>query len=184
METKMKITLKRILLFNLALAFSVAGLAQAQSQSLSSAMEVSVFPADGQDSVQQSKDEAECYSWAEDNSGVDPFALLKQQEALDAQTDQQLAAAEDAQGGGGVVKGAAAGAIVGELAGNDVGHSAAVGAAIGGVANRRRNKKAQQQAAQVEQQAAGNAQATEAQVEKFMNGFTACLEAKDYVAKY
>ena len=180
----MKNALRKLLLFNLALAFSVAGVAQAQSQSLSSAMEVSVFPADGQDSVQQSKDEAECYSWAEDNSGVDPFELQKQQDAQDQQTDAQLAEAEKAQGGGGVVKGAAAGAVVGELAGNDVGHSAAVGAAIGGVANRRRNKKAQEQAAQVEQQAASGQQATAAQIDQFMNGFTACLEAKDYVAKY
>ena len=172
------------ILISLALVFPLGNLAQAQSQSLSSVMGVSVFPADGQDSTQQSKDEAECYSWAEDNSGVDPFELQKQQDAMDQQTDAQLAAAEDAQGGGGLVKGAAAGAVVGELAGNDVGHSAAVGAAIGGVANRRRNKKAQQQAAQVEQQAVAGQQATAEQMDDFMNGFTACLEAKDYVAKF
>jgi len=180
----MKNLVRKIVLLNLALIFSLGNLAQAQSQSLSSAMGVSVFPADGQDSTQQSKDEAECYSWAEDNSGVDPFALQKQQDAQDQQTAEQLAAAEQAQGGGGLIKGAAAGAVVGEIAGNDVGHSAAVGAAIGGVANRRRNKRAQQQAAQVEQQAASGQQATAEQVEKFMNGFTACLEAKDYVAKF
>ena len=180
----MKNALRKIIFFNLAVVFSLGSLAQAQGQSLSSAMGVSVFPADGQDSTQQSKDEAECYSWAEDNSGVDPFALQKQQDAHDQQTDEQLAAAEQAQGGGGLVKGAAAGAVVGELAGNDVGHSAAVGAAIGGVANRRRNKKAQQQAEQVAAQSAQTQQATEEQVENFMNGFTACLEAKDYVAKY
>ncbi len=180
----MKYTARYIIWASLALLFSLGSLVQAQSQSLASAMGVSVFPADGQDSTQQSKDEAECYSWAENNSGVDPFELQKQQDARDQQTDEQLAAAEQAQGGGGLVKGAAAGAVVGELAGNDVGHSAAVGAAIGGVANRRRNKKAQQQAAQVEQQAASGQQATAAQIDQFMNGFTACLEAKDYVAKY
>ena len=180
----MKNVVWKFMVLNLALLFSMGNLAQAQSQSLSSVMGVTVFPADGQDSSQQSKDEAECYSWAENESGVDPFELQKQQDARDQQTDEQLAAAEQAQGGGGVVKGAAAGAIVGELAGNDVGHSAAVGAAIGGVANRRRNKKAQQQAAQVEQQAASSQQATAEQVDKFMNGFTACLEAKDYIAKF
>jgi len=180
----MKIVVERVLLVSLALIYAVGSLAQAQSQSLSSTMGVSVFPADGQDGTQQSKDEAECYQWAADDSGVDPFELQKQQDAMDQQTDEQLAAAEAAQGGGGLVRGAAAGAVVGEIAGNDVGHSAAVGAAIGGVANRRRNKKAQQQAAQVEQQAASATQATEEQVGKFMNGFTACLEAKDYIAKY
>lgn len=180
----MKHAARNILWASLTLLFSLGNLAQAQGQSLSSAMGVSVFPADGQDSTQQSKDEAECYNWAENQSGVDPFELQKRQQANEQQTDAQLAAAEKAQGGGGVVRGAAAGAIVGELAGNDVGHSAAVGAAIGGVANRRRNKRAQQQAAQVEQQAASSQQATAAQIDQFMNGFTACLEAKDYVAKY
>ena len=141
----MKLTTRNLIWAGLALVFSLGSLVQAQSQSLSSAMGVSVFPADAQDATQQSKDEAECYSWAENESGVDPFALQKQQDAHDQQTEEQLAAAEQAQGGGGVVKGAAGGAVVGELAGNDVGHSAAVGAAIGGVANRRRNKQAQQQ---------------------------------------
>ena len=180
----MKNAAQSIVLAGLAFGIAPGGLAHAQDQSLASAIGVSVFPADGQDSTQQSRDEAECYSWAVDNSGVDPFEAQKQQDAMEQQTNEQLAAAEQAQGGGGVVKGAAAGAVIGELADNDVGHSAAVGAAIGGVANRRRNKRAQQQAAQVEQQATSAQQATEEQIGKFMNGFTACLEAKDYVAKY
>ncbi len=173
-----------IILVNLALAFLVGDLALAQSQTLGATVGMHVFPADGQDSVQQSKDEAECYDWAVTNSGSDPFELQREQDARDQQTDEQLAAAEGAQRGGGAVRGAAAGAVVGELAGNDVGHSAAVGAAIGAVGNRRRNRSAQQQAAQVEQQAAGATQATEEQIEHFKKAFSACLEAKDYVAKY
>ena len=172
------------ILLSLTLVFLPGSMAQAQSQSLSSAIEVSVFPADGQDSTQQSKDEAECYNWAVDNSGSDPFALQKQQDAQDQQTAEQVAAAQQAQGGGGAIRGAAAGAVVGELAGNDVGHSAAVGAAIGAVGNRRRNRKAQQYEEQAKQQAASAEQATTAQIDKFKNAFTACLEAKDYVAKY
>ena len=172
------------MLINSALVFSLGSLAQAQSQTLAATIEVYVFPADGQDSVQQSKDEAECYDWAAANSGVDPFQLQKQQAAADEQTAEQLAAAEQAQRGGGAVRGAAAGAVVGEIAGNDVGHSAAVGAAVGAVANRRRNKSAQQQATQVEQQAAVAEQATEEEIGKFKNAFGACLEAKNYVAKF
>ncbi|MGI9200152.1 MAG: bacteriocin class II family protein, partial [Woeseiaceae bacterium] len=138
-----------------------------------------------QDSTQQSKDEAECYNWAVENTGKDPFELLKQQEEKSEQTDAQIEAAEDAQGRNGtVVRGAAAGAIVGEVTGGDAGESAAIGAAVGIVAQRRRNRAAHQQAAAVEEQAAASEQATEQEVEKFMNGFTACLEAKDYVAKY
>ena len=145
---------------------------------------MTVFPAAGQDATQQSKDEAECYNWAVDNSGKDPFELLKQQEAKSAEADAQVAAAEGSQRGGGAIKGAAAGAIVGEVSGGDAGESAAIGAAVGIVAQRRRNRAAQHQAAQVEEQAAATEQATEAEIEQFMNGFTACLEAKDYVAKY
>ena len=177
--------LKRSTLFiGLGIALSLGNFAYAQD-SISSVMGVTVFPAEGQDSTQQSIDEADCYSWAEEDSGVDPFELQKQQDAKDQQTDEQIAAAESAQGGGGgLVKGAAAGAVVGELAGNDVGHSAAVGAAIGGVANRRRNKQAAAQAQQVEQQAATTQQATASQIDHFMKGFTACMEAKDYIAKF
>lgn len=179
----MKYLTRSTLFIGLGIALSLGNFANAQS-SLSSAMGVTVFPAEGQDSTQQSMDEADCYSWAEEDSGVDPFELQKQQDAKDQQTDEQIAAAEAAQGGGGVVKGAAAGAVVGELAGNDVGHSAAVGAAIGGVANRRRNKQAAAQAQQVEQQAATTQQATASQIDHFMKGFTACMEAKDYIAKF
>ena len=175
---------RRTLFFGFAIAISLGNFVHAQSQSLASALEVSVFPAAGQDSTQQSKDEAECYSWAVDNSGSDPFELTKQQEAKDEQTDAQIAAAEDAQRGGGAIRGAAAGAVIGEISGGDAGESAAIGAAVGAVGNRRRNRRAQQQAAEVEQHAATTQQATEAEIEKFMNGFTACLEAKDYVAKY
>jgi len=107
---------RRALFLGLAITVSLGNFAHAQSQTLASTLEVTVFPAAGQDSTQQSKDEAECYNWAVEDSGSDPFELIKQQEALDEQTDAQLAAAEDAQGGGGVVKGAAAGAVVGEIA--------------------------------------------------------------------
>jgi hypothetical protein len=178
----MNISARTILCLSVALAFSSSSLAK--DETLASALEVSVFPANGQDSTQQSKDEAECYSWAVENSGNDPFELIQQQEAAEEQTEAQLAAAEDAQRSGGVIKGAAAGAIVGEVTGGDAGESAAIGAAVGVVAQRRRNRAAHAQAAEVEQQAEAAEQATEAEVELFMNGFTACLEAKDYVAKY
>ncbi|MGI9220522.1 MAG: hypothetical protein ACR2QS_05745 [Woeseiaceae bacterium] len=169
----------------LAATILVGNLAYAQSQTLANTLEVSVFPAAGQDSTQQSKDEAECYNWAVENTGKDPFELLKQQEAKTEQSNAQIESAEDAQGRNGtVVRGAAAGALVGEVSGGDAGESAAIGAAVGVVANRRRNRAAAQQQAAVEEQAKANEQATEQEVEKFMNGFTACLEAKDYVAKY
>lgn len=56
----MREALLRVILLSLALAFPFGSLALAQSQSLGSTMDVFVFPAQGQDSSQQSKDEAAC----------------------------------------------------------------------------------------------------------------------------
>ena len=59
------------------------------SGTLASTMEVYVFPTEGQDASQQSKDEASCFEWAVDNTGSDPFSLDKEAEA-----NEELAAAE------------------------------------------------------------------------------------------
>ena len=67
----MREALLRVILLSLALAFPFGSLALAQSQSLGSTMDVFVFPAQGQDSSQQSKDEAACYEWAVGNTAAD-----------------------------------------------------------------------------------------------------------------
>lgn len=59
--------------------------AVAQTNSLASTLEVYVFPSEGQDSAQQSKDESECYQWAATSTGGDPFDLAKQQNADERQ---------------------------------------------------------------------------------------------------
>ena len=151
--------------------------ANAQQQSLGSTMDVYVFPAEGQDSAQQSKDEAECYEWAVGNTGTDPFDLAKQEQAdqQQAQSDQQ-AAKQAGQGSAarGAVRGAAAGALIGEIANDDASEGAAWGAAAGAVRGRRQGKAAQQQA---QQQAAAQAEqreeATEQQLVNFKNAFSA-----------
>lgn len=58
-----------------ALSVGLVGIVNAQGKSLSSTMEVYVFPTEGQDASLQSKDEAECYEWAVGNAGSDPFEL-------------------------------------------------------------------------------------------------------------
>ena len=63
--------------------------ALAQTASLSVTMDVHVFPGQGQDEVQQSMDEAECYNWAAERTGTDPFELSRQ-------ADEQLADSEQA----------------------------------------------------------------------------------------
>ena len=75
-----------LLLF--ALPFS-SGFAQDSSNTLASTLDVFVFTTEGQYSSQQSKDEAECYSWAANNTGSDPFQLEKDNEQAQAQAEQQ-----------------------------------------------------------------------------------------------
>ena len=80
-------------------------------KTLASSMDVYVFPTEGQDAKQQSMDEAECYSWAVQNTGSDPFDLQKQAEQDMATAEQQKQAVEGSSAGagaGGAVKGAAA----------------------------------------------------------------------------
>ena len=66
----------RTLIFVVTLGVVSPALAQtpapaAPQKSLSSTLEVYVFPTQGQDAAQQSKDEAECYEWAVGNAGPD-----------------------------------------------------------------------------------------------------------------
>ena len=170
-----------------ALSFSQSN-AQDSPKSLASTLEVNVFPADGQAADQQSKDEAECYTWAVGNTGSDPFELQKQSEQQHEQTEQQLAQAQSAtQGAGakGAVKGAAAGAVIGEVTGGDAGESAAIGAAAGAISSRRRGRAASQQAQQqAKEQEAAQQQAMQEQTDNFKKAFSVCLEAKEYLVKF
>lgn len=177
-----------IMLMILAVLPLSQSVAQESPKSLASTLEISVFPTDGQPADQQSKDEAECYSWAVGNTGSDPFELQKQSEQQQQQTEQQVAEAENATKGAGAkgaVKGAAAGAVIGEVTGGDAGESAAIGAAAGGIASRRRGRAASAQAQeQAEQQGAAQEQAIQEQTKNFKNAFSVCLEAKDYMVKF
>ena len=170
------------------IAMLLPTLAQAQGQSLASTMDVYVFPADGQEPSQQSKDEAECYEWATGNTGVDPFALADQEQQNQQQAEADMQAAQSAgQGAGarGAVRGAAAGALIGEVANDDASEGAAWGAAAGAVHGRRSARRAQQQAQQeAAAQAEQREQATAQELQNFKNAFSVCLEAKKYMVKY
>ncbi len=180
--------MRRLILttFLIALPFS-GGVAQESGKSLASTLEVYVFPAAGQAADQQSKDEAECYSWAASNTGTDPFELEKQSAQQAQQTEQQVQQAKSATQGAGVkgaAKGAAAGALIGEIYDGDSSQGAAYGAAAGAVASRRRSRAASQQAQQqAKEQGAAQQQATADQVGNFKKAFGVCLEAKEYMVK-
>ena len=169
-------------------AITMPAILYAQSASLGSTMDVYVFPADGQDSSQQSKDEAECYEWAVGNTGSDPFDLAKQEQADEQQAQAEQQAAQQAgtgSGARGAVRGAAAGALIGEIANDDASEGAAWGAAAGAVRGRRQGRAAQQQAQeQAAAQAEQREEATEEQLVNFKNAFSVCLEAKEYMVKY
>jgi len=157
-------------------------------KTLAATMSVYVFPTKGQKPEQQSQEEAECYNFATQNTGTDPFALQKQSEQQAQQTEQQKQQAQQAgkgAGAGGAVKGAAAGAVIGEIASDDAGKGAAYGAAAGVVAGRRRGAAAQQQATQqAEKQGQQTQQATAEQMNNFKKAFSVCLEAKNYMVKF
>jgi len=157
-------------------------------KTLAATMNVYVFPTKGQAAEQQSQDEAECYNWAVQSVGADPFELQKQaeqQKQQEQQTQQQIAESGKHAGAKGAVGGAAAGALIGEIGGHSASTYAAYGAAAGAVIARRRSKQAQASAsAQAEQQYEQAAQTTQQQMDNFKKAFSVCLEAKNYMVKY
>ncbi len=176
-----------LILFFLCSAAISTAYAQGGS-TLASAMDVYVFPKEGQQGDQQSKDEAVCYEWAANNAGSDPFELQKQSVAQAEQTEQTVAEAEQVGRGAGVrgaARGAAAGAIIGEIADDDASEGAKYGAAAGAIRSRRKARAAKEQATeQAAQQGQAKQQATEEQIDNFKKAFSVCLEAKDYLVKY
>lgn len=160
----------------------------AQSQTLAASIDVYVFPKEGQTESDQSKAEADCYSWATQNTGSDPFDLEKQQaynQQQAAAAQQQAQQAGQGMGAQGALRGAAAGALIGEIANDDAGGGAAWGAAAGLIRGRRQARQQQQQAeAQVDQYEAQTQQATATQIQNFKKAFSVCLEGKDYLVKY
>lgn len=180
-----------ILMILTGLAAPWVAVAQTEAPSgktLAATMSVYVFPQQGQDAARQSKEEAECYNWAVNNVGTDPFSLGKQAEQQQQQTEQAKADAKNAgkgAGAKGAVGGAAAGALIGEIASDDPGKGAAYGAAAGLIRGRRKSKKAQKSATQqAEAQGQAAQQATAEQLENFKKAFSVCLEAKDYLVKF
>ena len=180
-----------VILTLLALVASTIPEPQAQSgggKTLASTLNVYAFPTEGQTSEQQSKDEAECYNWAVQNTGTDPFDLSKQaqqQQQQAAQAKEQSKQAGQGAGAAGAVGGAAAGALIGHIASDDPGKGAAYGAAAGLIVGRRKKRQAQKEAGQqVDQQAQQAQQGTQQQMDNFKKAFSVCLESKKYMVKF
>jgi hypothetical protein len=167
--------------------------AQAQSiapptgtKTLAATLNVYAFPGAGQTSTQQGQDETECYKWAEQETGHDPFQLDRlaaQQQQQAAQQQQQAQQVTAGAGAKGALGGAAGGAAIGAIAG-DAGKGAAIGAGVGLLANRARTQSKAQQSQQQAQQSQAAAKMTTAQITDFKKAFSACLEAKKYTVKF
>lgn len=181
--------MKLIKLTSILLVLGISpAMAQETNKTLAATMDVYVFPKKGQEAEQQSKDEAACFEWATSNTGTDPFALAKQEQAdqQKAQREKQAAAqAGRGSGGGGAIAGAAAGALIGEIANDDASEGAAWGAAAGLIRGRRMGAEARQQAqAQASDKADQREQLTAEKLGNFKKAFSVCLEAKEYLVKY
>ncbi|UCC85316.1 MAG: glycine zipper family protein [Gemmatimonadota bacterium] len=121
-------------------------------------------------------DQLECYRWATQQTGWDPYV------AYDQLVEQGYAAQQTAeQAQGGLVRGAAGGALaglaIGAIAG-DAGKGAAIGAIAGGLAGGSRSRRARAQA-QAEADAA--VEAFNRQLQTWDRNYVTCMQAHEYV---
>ena len=130
-----------------------------------------VYPAKGQSSQQQKKDEYECHTWAVGQTGYDPSKA----QAAAAPSKPPTTATGTTPGAG--ARGAARGAVVGEIVSDDPSAGAAAGAAAARGQSRRQNTAQQQQAGQQQQQAQS------AQHTAYANARGACLSGRGYSVK-
>jgi hypothetical protein len=130
-----------------------------------------VYPARGQSSSVQSRDDGECRVWAQKSTGIDPARLASQPVPQDT---------GPATGGGERVRGAARGAVgglaVGAIAG-DAGQGAAIGAVVGTMAGGRQARR--NQAARNDQAVADRDQA----MNQYYRAYGACMEGRGYTIR-
>ncbi len=158
-----------LMMFNSNLTAQAGGLGDAVTKKVG----LYVFPAQGQDAAQTNKDESECYTWAVQQSGVDPLNPPKV-ETAPVETGPDGTVVKSG------VKGAAMGAAIGAIAG-DAGKGAAIGAVsggFGGMGKRRMGRQVQQASSQ---QAAANKEAQ--LMNNFKKAYSVCLEGKGYTVK-
>jgi outer membrane protein with glycine zipper len=158
-------------LWPLPLALAAAhALAQVPS---SQQLGVFVYPARNQPPIQQQTEEAECYGWAQKQTGIDPTAPPPPPPAPEQKT-------ADGSALKGAAVGAAAGTAIGAIAG-DTGEGAAIGAVAGALRGRRVKKQKDKQEQQAHQQQVA---AQQAHVQDtFKKAYSACLEGRGYTVK-
>jgi hypothetical protein len=122
-----------------------------------------VYPAKGQSEQKQSSDDAACYSWAKQSTGVDPAQVARAAPAPSGGGNERLR---------GAARGAVGGAAIGAIAG-DTGKGAGVGAVAGtmyGGHQSRKRQAAEGQQAQQQQQG----------ISDYYRAYGACMSGRGY----
>ena len=134
-----------------------------------------IFPAKGQTSEQQEKDEHDAYDWACEQTGWDPY---KAHDALMEQSKETQEAAGKTRGAafGGAARGALLGLAVGAIAGES-GEGAAIGAAAGGLGKGMRSQKSR---SQLQTSQAGSEKEYKAKFAEWDKHFVAAMKGKGY----
>jgi len=126
------------------------------------------YPAKGQSTAQQNKDEGECQVWAKNKTGVDPAVVAAT--PAPQETGPAVGGGERLRG---AARGALGGAAIGAIAG-DTGKGAGIGAAAGTLAGghrARENQKARNAASQ---------QAQSGRMDTFYRAYSACMSGRGY----
>ncbi|GGG40519.1 hypothetical protein [Bizionia arctica] len=164
--------LSTFLVVFMSMSYQVSN-AQDNNPGIAKSLGLYVFPTKNQSADQQSTDQMDCYTWAKQQTGVDPMNPPK---ATAAQVEKGPDGSLLIGGAGGAAAGAAVGAIAG-----DAGEGAAIGAVLGGLRRKRASMAAKEQ-----QQAANNQAATasdQQQMGDYKKAFTACMQGKGYTVQ-
>ena len=125
-----------------------------------------IYPSKGQSLEQQSQDEGACRTWAQQQTGFNPY-----QGAAQVTTSSRSGQAVRGAAGG-----AALGAVGGAIGGN-AGKGAAIGAGVGATAGLLR--KSQQRRANEQAQSQANAQYNQ-QLSNYNRAFGTCMQGRGY----
>jgi len=126
-----------------------------------------VYPAKGQSSARQARDESECYVWATKQTGFDPAKPAPAPVSGDTKVT----------GSGARVVGGAVGAVISGASGGSAGTGALIGAAGGGITRRvRARRAADTENERIAQERRGRQVA-------FDQARTACLSGRGYSVK-
>jgi hypothetical protein len=128
------------------------------------------YPAAGQSTDQQAKDESECRNLATQNTGVSPYSTAPEYYSNGYSSPGMVGTA---------ARGAAAGAVGGAIAG-DAGKGAAAGAAIGGTVGIIRRSSERRQQAAANQQAQAQYQND---IARFNQAYAACMSSRQYTMR-